>query len=83
MTFERHVLPEIHDFVERASYGRYQMKAERSWRTFTVDHPLEVVSYDPNKWTITRINGIAAIHQDGMLIDEPPDTGQSDVELIR
>lgn len=56
---------------------------EKPWKPFTVQFPQRVVAFDPNRWTITRVNDVAAIEQDGKLIDEPTDTGQTDAELIR
>jgi hypothetical protein len=58
------------------------------WNTFTVnshiDDPTRGFFYDPNRWTIHRVNGVATIDdQDGHMIDEPENTGQSDAELIR
>lgn len=38
---------------------------------------------NPNNWTIERANGVCAIvSEDNLLIDEPTDTGQSDLDLI-
>jgi hypothetical protein len=56
---------------------------DKPWKPFTVQYPQRVAAFDPNRWTITRVNGVAAIEEDGDLIDEPPDTGQTDPELIR
>lgn len=55
----------------------------KPWRTFTVHYEAGDWLIDPNRWTITRENGLAIIEQDGEHIDTPTDTGQTDVELIR
>lgn len=51
------------------------------WSTFLIGDFEEV---DPNNWKIARINGVCLIEmEDGSIIDDPADTGQSDTALIR
>ena len=55
------------------------------WNTFTIHREAgRSVICNPNKWIITRENGVVSIDaEDGLVIDDPPDTGQSDAAAIR
>jgi hypothetical protein len=71
------------EIIQEKQFEEKLGQQAQAWRTFTVHYDGRDFVFDPNQWVIIRENGVAEITQDGVPIDQPRDTGQTDAELVR